>query len=111
MLMTSLATFFAQLLVQVAGANSPHLFQIVFGVILLGLIYARFVGGPWPALRLPLTVTVDAGDAHSGHRYGIWRLAALAPVTVAGARRPSRRQSPACVCFSPCNLLPVIRTP
>lgn len=82
MLMTSLATFFAQLLVEVAGAKSPHLFQIVFGVILLGLVYARFVGGPWPALRLPLTVTVDAGNAHSGQRYGIWRLAALAPVTV-----------------------------
>jgi MFS family permease len=82
MLMTSLATLFAQLLVEAAGANSPHLFQIVFGVILLGLIYARFVGGPWPALRLPLTVTVEAGNAHSGHRYGIWRLAALAPVTV-----------------------------
>ncbi|WP_184328020.1 MFS transporter [Rhizobium sp. BK529] len=82
MLMTSLATLFAQLLVELAGANSPYLFQMVFGVILLGLTYARFVGGPWPALRLPLTVTVEAGIAHSGNRYGIWRLAALAPVTV-----------------------------
>lgn len=82
MLMTSLATLFAQLLVEAAGADSPHLFQIVLGVILLGLIYARFIGGPWPTLRLPLAVAVEAGNAHSGHRYGIWRLVALAPVAV-----------------------------
>ncbi|TBG14268.1 MFS transporter (plasmid) [Rhizobium leguminosarum] len=82
MLMTSLATLFAQLLVEAAGANSPHLFQIVLAVILLGLIYARFVGGPWPTLHLPLAVAVEAGSAHSGNRYGIWRLAALAPVAV-----------------------------
>jgi MFS family permease len=82
MLMTSLATLFAQLLVEAAGPNSPHLFQLVVGVILFGLVYARFVSGPWPALRLPPATTVDAGNIHSGHRYGIWRLAALAPVTV-----------------------------
>lgn len=82
MLMTSLATLFAQLLVEAAGAASPYLFHLALGVILLGLFYARFVGRPWPALRLPLAVTVEAGNAHSGHRYGIWRLAALAPVTV-----------------------------
>ncbi len=82
MLMTSLATLFAQLLVEAAGAASPYLFHLGLGVNLLGLFYARFVGRPWPALRLPLAVTVEAGNAHSGHRYGIWRLAALAPVTV-----------------------------
>lgn len=82
MLMTSLATLFAQLLVEAAGASSPYLFQLGLGVILLGLTYAWFVSRPWPALRLPLAVTVEAGNAHSGNRYSIWRLAALAPVTV-----------------------------
>jgi MFS family permease len=82
MLMTSLATLFAQLLIEAAGPKSPHLFQLVLAVILFGLVYARFVGGPWPTLRLPLAVTVDAGNVHAGSRFGIWRLAALAPVTV-----------------------------
>ncbi|WP_454854884.1 MFS transporter [Rhizobium binxianense] len=81
MLMTSLATLFGQLLVEAAGPHSPYLFLIVLIVILSGLVYARFVGGRWPALPIPAPIE-GATSGTSTHRFGIWQLAALAPVTV-----------------------------
>lgn len=81
MLTTSLATVFSQLLVQGAGPASPYLFQIVLGLILSGLVYSRYLGGPWPVLPLP-AATVDTGGVPPRNRLGLWQLAVLAPVTV-----------------------------
>ncbi|WP_416068284.1 MFS transporter [Rhizobium sp. ZK1] len=85
MLMTSLATLSAQLLVEATGPGSPHLFEIVLGVILCGLAYARLVGAPWPALRVSAAAeTEGTGSVQLRHCFGVWQLAALAPVTVVG---------------------------
>jgi MFS family permease len=84
MMMTSLAVLFGQLLVEAAGPHSPHLFLIATMVIAIGLVYCKFIGGRWPALPIwqprldPLTV------APVEQRYGLWRLAILAPVTIVG---------------------------
>jgi MFS family permease len=84
MMMTSLAVLFGQLMVEVAGPHSPHLFLIAAVTIVLGLFYCKFIGGRWPSLPVwqlepdPLTV------APSEQRYGLWRLALLAPVTIVG---------------------------
>ncbi len=82
MLMTSLATLFAQLLVEVAGPVSPYLFHIVFAVIAAGLLYARLVAGSWPPINLPPPAAREITP--SRHRFGIIKLALLAPVTVVG---------------------------
>jgi MFS family permease len=84
MMMTSLAVLFGQLLVEAAGPHSPHLFLIATMVIAIGLVYCKFIGGRWPALPIwqprpdPLMV------APAEQRYGLWRLAILAPVTIVG---------------------------
>jgi MFS family permease len=82
MMMTSLAVLFGQLLVEAAGPHSPHLFLIATMTILAGLFYCRFIGGRWPALPVwrPLPDPLDVGPAEQ--RYGLWRLAVLAPVTL-----------------------------
>jgi MFS family permease len=82
MMMTSLAVLFGQLLVEAAGPHSPHLFLMGALTITAGTLYCRFVGRPWPALPMrsvrPLQTDVTAAD----QRYGLWKLAVLAPVTI-----------------------------
>ncbi|MFK0166862.1 MFS transporter [Rhizobium sp. NPDC090279] len=82
MMMTSLAVLFGQLMVEAAGPHSPHLFLIGGLTVTAGALYCRFVGRPWPTLPVrsvpPLQAEVSAAD----HRCGLWKLAALAPVTI-----------------------------
>ncbi|WP_411905786.1 MFS transporter [Rhizobium mayense] len=82
MMMTSLAVLFGQLLVEAAGPHSPHLFLMGALTITAGTLYCRFVGRPWPGLPMrpvrPLQADVTAAD----QRYGLWKLAVLAPVTI-----------------------------
>jgi len=82
MMMTSLAVLFGQLLVEAAGPQSPYLFLIATMTILAGLLYCRFIGGRWPDLPVwhPLPDLLEIAPAEQ--RYGLWRLALLAPVTL-----------------------------
>jgi MFS family permease len=84
MLMTSLAVLFGQVMVEVAGPHSPHLFLIAAMTIMAGMVYCKFIAGPWPVLPAwepqpdPLTI------APVKQRYSLWKLAILAPVTILG---------------------------
>jgi MFS family permease len=81
MMMTSLAVLFGQLLIELAGAHSPHLFLIAAVAISLGWFYCKFLGGRWPALPLrPHAGTT--GVFVPDQRYGLWKLARPAPVTI-----------------------------
>lgn len=81
MLMTSLAVLFGQLLVEAAGPRSPHLFPMAALTICAGFLYCRFLG-PWPALPAHADRPRQPDTEPGEQRYGLWRLAVLAPVTV-----------------------------
>jgi MFS family permease len=82
MMMTSLAVLFGQLMVEAVGPQSPYLFFMATMTMTVGVLYCRFVGRPWPSLPMrnvrPLQEDVSAAD----QRYGLWKLAVLAPVTI-----------------------------
>jgi MFS family permease len=84
MLMTSLAVLFGQLMIEVAGPHSPHLFLIATMTFVAGLVYCKFIAAHWPVLPAwepqpdPLTI------APAKQRYSLWKLAILAPVTILG---------------------------
>ncbi len=82
MMMTSLAVLFGQLLVEAAGPHSPHLFLMGAVTITVGTLYCQFVGRPWPALPVPLVRLLQADVSAADQRYGLWKLAILAPVTI-----------------------------
>jgi MFS family permease len=84
MMMTSLAVLFGQLLVEAAGPHSPDLFLIATMVIAIGLVYCKFIGGRWPALPVWQPRVDPLMVAPAEQRYGLWRLALLAPVTIVG---------------------------
>lgn len=79
MLTTAIAVLLGQILVALVGPQSPHLFPVAAGAVLLALV-SKFVGGHWPAL--------PASPAEAGHaggpikRLGPLALFRLAPVTV-----------------------------
>jgi len=83
MLMTSLGVLFGQILVGLGGPRPEFLFLIAAITISTGLVYSKFIGGMWPVLpsqqSLPETTVTPADQ-----RYGLWRLALLAPVTIVG---------------------------
>lgn len=82
MMMTSLAVLFGQLMVEAAGPQSPFLFLIAAMTITVGVLYARFVGRPWPSLPLRNVRPLQADVSSADQRYGLWKLAVLAPVTI-----------------------------
>lgn len=82
MMMTSLAVLFGQLLVEAAGPHSPHLFLMGAVTIMAGALYCRFVGRPWPALPVRPGELLQADVSAADQRYGLWKLAVLAPVTI-----------------------------
>jgi MFS family permease len=84
MLMTSLAVLFGQLLVEAAGPHSPYLFLIAAITIFAGVVYCRFLGGAWPSLPSRQQNSGASDVAPAEQRYGLWRLALLAPVTIVG---------------------------
>ncbi|MFC7398082.1 MFS transporter [Chelatococcus sp. GCM10030263] len=80
MLMTSLAVFFGQLLIEVAGPHSSHLFLIGVLTTSLGFLYCGLTGH-WPALPSRMD-GAQQGAAAGFQRFGLWRIAVLAPVTI-----------------------------
>jgi MFS family permease len=82
MMMTSLAVLFGQLMVEAAGPHSPYLFLIAAMTVTIGVLYCRFVGRPWPSLPMRNIRPLQADVTSADQRYGLWKLAILAPVTI-----------------------------
>jgi MFS family permease len=82
MMMTSLAVLFGQLMVEAVGPHSPHLFLMGAATISAGALYCRFVGRPWPSLPVRPVRPLQADASPEDQRYGLWKLAVLAPVTI-----------------------------
>ena len=83
MLMTALAVLFGQLLVEAAGAQSPHLFLMGAVTISAGLIYCGCLAGPWPQLPVRIARRPEQADlSPADQRYGLMKLFLLAPATV-----------------------------
>jgi MFS family permease len=81
MLMTSLAVFFGQLLIEVAGPHSNYLFLIAALTTGIGLLYCGLTGD-WPALPSRIDEPQHRGADFGVQRFGLWRIAVLAPVTI-----------------------------
>ncbi|PBB98688.1 MFS transporter [Mesorhizobium sp. WSM3862] len=81
MLTTAVAVLFGQLLLEIVGAHSPHLFAVSAATVLLSAL-ARFVSRPWPALPAEQTEPSLADIPAHDERYGVIQLLRLAPVTV-----------------------------
>lgn len=79
MLTTAIAVLLGQVLVALAGPQSPHLFLVAAATVLLALV-SKFVGGRWPAL--PAAEPEHASSARPVKRLGPLALFRLAPVTV-----------------------------
>ncbi|CDX29079.1 MFS family transporter [Mesorhizobium plurifarium] len=79
MLTTAIAVLLGQVLVALAGPQSPHLFLVAAATVLLALV-SKFVGGRWPAL--PVAEPEHASSARPVKRLGPLALFRLAPVTV-----------------------------
>lgn len=82
MMMTSLAVLFGQLMVEVVGPHSPLLFLMSAMTVTVGVLYCRFVGRPWPSLPTREVRSAQADVSSAEQRYGLWKLALLAPVTI-----------------------------
>jgi MFS family permease len=82
MMMTSLAVLFGQLMVEAVGPHSPFLFLMAAMTVTVGVLYCRFVGRPWPSLPVHNVRPLQADVSSSDQRYGLWKLALLAPVTI-----------------------------
>jgi MFS family permease len=50
--------------------------------VTVGVLYCRFVGRPWPSLPVRNVRPMQAGGTSGDQRYGLWKLALLAPVTI-----------------------------
>ncbi|CDX25814.1 MFS family transporter [Mesorhizobium plurifarium] len=79
MLTTAIAVLLGQVLVALAGPQSPHLFLVAAATVLLALV-SKFAGGRWPAL--PAIDPEHASSARPVKRLGPLALFRLAPVTV-----------------------------
>jgi MFS family permease len=86
MLMTSLSVLLGQLMVRLADPQGVALFIIATGVGLGGVLLSKYIMPAWPAL-LETGKSVDLPPLMParGERFGLWRLACLAPVTVIAA--------------------------
>lgn len=82
MMMTSLAVLFGQLMVEAIGPRSPHLFLMAALTVTIGVFYCRFVGHSWPSLPICNVHPLQADVRSTDQRYGLWKLVALAPVTI-----------------------------
>jgi MFS family permease len=86
MLMTSLSVLLGQLMVRLADPQGGSLFIIASGVGLGGVLLSKFVMPAWPALLdTGKGVDIPAIIPARSERFGLWRLACLAPVTVIAA--------------------------
>jgi MFS family permease len=81
MMMTSMAVFFGQLLIEAAGAHSTNLFLIAALTTTVGFLYCGLTGH-WPALPSRMDGAQHQDAASGAQRFGLWRIAVLAPVTI-----------------------------
>ena len=81
MLTTAVAVLFGQLLLEIVGPHSPHLFSVSAAIVLLSAL-ARFVAKPWPVLPSPQIEPSLVETPAKDERYGAIQLLRLAPVAV-----------------------------
>ncbi|MBZ9856427.1 MFS transporter [Mesorhizobium sp. CA13] len=81
MMTTAIAVLLGQVLLEIVGAHSPHLFGVSAATVLMAVL-ARFVSKPWPALPAPQYEPSVPDIPAKEERYGVIQLLRLAPVTV-----------------------------